>query len=121
MGLPANKTYESAVLRRDVQPPADLAAITGGRKPEAYPASSAQISRLARRTGTAAGRAIARAQFRACTFYADLAATTQDVMSRAQERARYFRRERPMQALATVAAAAFACGIVLRIWRSQKS
>lgn len=120
MGLPANKNYESAVLRRDVQPPADLAAITGGRNSEAQPASSSQI-RLAQHAGSAAGKAIAGAQFRARTFYADLAATTQELMARAQERARSFRRERPMQALATIAAAAFACGIVLRIWRSQKS
>lgn len=38
---------------------------------------------------------------------------------RAAERARFVRRERPLQVVAGVAAIAFTAGVILRIWRSR--
>jgi ElaB/YqjD/DUF883 family membrane-anchored ribosome-binding protein len=121
MGLPANKKYELEPYRNEPQASADLTTIPGTRKSEVQPITSTQVSRFALETANSAGKVIAEAEYRARAFYADAVATTQRLMRRAREQARYRRRERPMQALGTLAATALVCGILLRIWRSNKS
>lgn len=60
-------------------------------------------------------------EVRARIYYAEAVATAQRLATRARERARCFKQERPLQALGMIAAGAFVCGIALRIWRSRNS
>jgi len=120
MGLPARKEYEVGVAPGRTRS-ADLAEITGGRKVEARQPYRAGIGDLLCATGAFGGRLCAGTQVRARIYYAEAVATAQRLATRARERARYFKQERPLQALGMIAVGAFVCGIALRIWRSRNS
>jgi hypothetical protein len=120
MGLPARKEYEVGVAPGRTGS-ADLAEITGGRKVEARQPYLAGIGDLLCATGAFGGRLCGGTQVRARIYYAEAVATAQRLATRARERARHFKQERPLQALGMIAAGAFVCGIALRIWRSRNS
>jgi hypothetical protein len=120
MGLPASKEYEMGVPTGRTGS-ADLAEITGGRKVEARRPYHARIGDLVCATGASVGRLCGGTKVRARIYYAEAVATAQRLATRARERARYFKQERPLQALGMIAAGAFVCGIALRIWRSRNS
>ena len=120
MGLPAGKEYEVGVAPRRTGS-ADLAEITRGRNVEARQPYRAGIGDLVCATGASVGRLCGGTQVRARIYYVEAVATAQRLATRARERARCFKQERPLQALGMIAAGAFACGIALRIWRSRNS
>lgn len=113
MGLPASKEYEVGTGS------ADLVEITSGRKVETRQAFLAEIGDLVCATGASVGRLCGGTQVRARMYYAEAVATAQRLATRARERARFFKQERPLQALGIIAAGAFVSGIALRIWRSR--
>jgi hypothetical protein len=119
MGLPVNKDEMDVPLRRTGS--ADLAEITGGRKVETRRPYQEGVGKLVCATGASVGRIYGGARVRVRMYYADAVATAQQLASQARERARSLKRERPLQTLGMVAAAAFVCGVALRIWRSRKS
>jgi len=120
MGLPVSKEYEVGVAPGRTGS-ADLAEITRDRKVEARQPYLAAIGDLMCATGASVGRLCGGSQVRARIHYAEAVATAQRLASRARERARCFKQERPLQALGMIAAGAFVCGIALRIWRSRNS
>lgn len=120
MGLPASKEYEVGVAPGRTGS-ADLAEITRDRKVEARQPYLAAIGDLVCATGASVGRLCGGTQVRARIHYAEAVATAQRLATRARERARCFKQERPLQALGMIAAGAFVCGIALRIWRSRNS
>jgi len=120
MGLPASKEYEVGVAPGRTGS-ADLAEITRDRKVEARQPYLAAIGDLMCATGASVGRLCGGSQVRARIHYAEAVATAQRLATRARERARCFKQERPLQALGMIAAGAFVCGIALRIWRSRNS
>ena len=118
MGLPLNKEYEMEVPPRSTGS-GDLAEITGGRKVESrrpYPEGTGELLCA---TGASVGRIYGGARVRASSYYEDAVAVVEQLAARARERAGYLKRERPLQTLGMVAAAAFVCGVMLRIWRSR--
>jgi hypothetical protein len=120
MGLPVNKEYEmEGPPGRTVS--ADLAEITGGRKVEPRPPYQERVGGLVCATGASVGRIYGQAQMRARITYGDAIATMQRLATRARERARSIKQERPLHALGMIAAAAFVCGVALRVWRSRNS
>jgi hypothetical protein len=120
MGLPASKEYEVGAAPERTGSTV-LAGITRGRKVEARQPYLAGIGDLLYATGAFGGRLCGGTQVRARIFYAEAVATAQRLATRARERARRFKQERPLQALGMIAAGAFVCGIALRIWRSRNS
>jgi len=120
MGLPVSKEYEVGVAPGRTGS-ADLAEITRDRKVEARQPYLAAIGDLMCATGASVGRLCGGSQVRARIHYAEAVATAQRLATRARERARCFKQERPLQALGMIAAGAFVCGIALRIWRSRNS
>ena len=120
MGLPVSKEYEVGVAPGRTGS-ADLAEITRDRKVEARQPYLAAIGDLMCATGASVGRLCGGTQVRARIHYAEAVVTAQRLASRARERARCFKQERPLQALGMIAAGAFVCGIALRIWRSRNS
>ena len=120
MGLPVSKEYEVGVAPGRTGS-ADLAEITRDRKVEARQPYLAAIDDLMCATGASVGRLCGGSQVRARIHYAEAVATAQRLATRARERARCFKQERPLQALGMIAAGAFVCGIALRIWRSRNS
>ena len=116
MGLPANQEYEMDVPPRRTGS-ADLAEITGGKEVEAREGFGGLVCE----TGASMGRIYGAARVRARIYYADAISTTQRLATRARERARLIKKEHPLQALGIVAAAAFMCGVALRVWRSRNS
>jgi hypothetical protein len=120
MGLPANKEYEMEVPPRHTGS-ADLAEITGGRKVESRRPYQERVDGLVCATGASVGRIYGRGRVRARTSYGDAIATMQRLATRVRERARLIKKEHPLQTLGMMAAAAFVCGVALRIWRSRNS
>ena len=120
MGLPANNEYEMDVPPRHTGS-ADLAEITGGRKVESPRPYEEAVGGFVCATGASVGRIYGGARVRARIYYADAVATAQQLAARARERTRYLKTERPLYALGIVAAAAFVCGVALRVWRSRNS
>jgi len=120
MGLPVSKEYEVGVAPGRTGS-ADLAEITRDRKVEARQPYLAAIGDLMCATGASVGRLCGGSQVRARIHYAEAVATAQRLATRARERARCFKQERPLQALGMIAAGASVCGIALRIWRSRNS
>jgi hypothetical protein len=120
MGLPASKEYEVGAASERTGS-ADLAEITGGRKVEARQPYLAGIGDLMCATGASVGRLCGGTHVRPRIYYAEAVATAQRLATRARERARCFKQERPLQALGMIAAGAFVCGIALRIWRCRNS
>ena len=120
MGLPASKEYEAGAAAERTGS-ADLAEIAGGRKVAVRQPYLAGIGDLVCATGASVGRLCGGTQVRARIYYAEAVATAQRLATRARERARRFKQERPLQALGMIAAGAFVCGVALRIWRCRNS
>ena len=82
-----------------------------------YRAAAAQIVARARQS---AGAALAHTRARTREIYGNVSYSAKALARRAQSRTRQVRQERPLQALAVIAASAFIVGAAIRIWRSRR-
>jgi ElaB/YqjD/DUF883 family membrane-anchored ribosome-binding protein len=65
-------------------------------------------------------RTFERAKAQVGSAYDKVAETSADLSQRAQRQARYMKEEQPLQLLAIIAGTAFAIGVGLRVWRSNR-
>ena len=88
---------------------------------QAVEAYRERAGRVMHETKLMAARLYGRARTRAAAVYAQVSRSARSLARDARARAHYLKQERPLQTLALIAAAAFATGVAIRIWRSQNS